>query len=91
VAVTLSLSLLPINAANTSIMDNSEQIRFPMKLVTKSKNSGRSVDHHFQNGAVTVSLSLSPVIAANTLVMHTSKQIASQVTYLQDKQSLTLR
>ena len=72
-------------------MDNSEQIRFPMKLVTKSKNSGRSVDHHFQNGAVTVSLSLSPVIAANTLVMHTSKQIASQVTYLQDKQSLTLR
>jgi hypothetical protein len=62
----------------------------PNWLSYKTKSHWRSVDPHFQDVAVTMLVSLSPLKAADTLVMDNHKQIAVQLTYLQDKKTLTL-
>jgi len=53
--VTMSLFLLPMEAAIVLIMDNSKQIA--SQLTYKTKNHWQSIRTHFQNGAATVSLS----------------------------------
>ena len=63
----------------------------PKQPTYKTKNRWCSIDAHFQHGAVTMSISPLPIEAADTLIMDNSKQIASQTTYLQDQNSLTLR
>jgi len=50
----------------------------------------RSVDAHYLKGAVNVSLSHLPRKAANTSIMQNTEQVASQLTYLQDQNLLTL-
>jgi hypothetical protein len=57
----------------------------------KAKNRGRSVDAHAKNGMVIVLLSLLPIEAANTSVMDNNDQVTSELLYLQDHKSLTLR
>jgi len=51
----------------------------------------RSVDTHFHNGAVTVSLSVFPIKTANTFILNGRSQISTELPYLQDQKSLTLR
>jgi len=63
----------------------------PNGLTYKIKNRWRSIDAYFQNVAVTVSISLFPIKAAHILVMDKTEQIGFQLTYLQQKISLTLR
>jgi len=57
----------------------------------KTTNRWRSVDAHSKNGAVTALLSLLPITAANMSVMHNNDQVTSELPYLQDQKSLTLR
>ena len=56
-----------------------------------AKNCWRSVDAHFHDGAGNMALSLFRIKAAKTLIMHTNYQITSELPYLQDQKSLTLR
>jgi len=49
------------------------------------------MDADAKNGAVTEFLSLLPKKAANTSVMHNNDQVTSELPYLQDHKSLTLR
>ena len=88
-AATVSLSLFPIKAADTLIMDNSKQIASQITYLHDQKSLTLHW-HSFLEWAVTVSLSLLPIKAADTLVMDNSEQIASQLTHLQDQKLLTL-
>jgi len=85
----MSLSLLPMKAANTLIIDNSKQIASQTTYLQDQKSltlRWRS----FSEWAVPMSLSLLPIKAADTSVMDNCEQIASQLTNLHDQKSLTL-
>jgi len=56
----------------------------------KTKHHWGSVDAHCQNVVVTVLLSVLPKKAANALDMHNRDQITAQLSYFQDRKSLTL-
>jgi hypothetical protein len=60
----VSLALFTIEANNKLVMDTSNQItlQIPLYII---KDSGHSIDTHFQNGAVTVSVSHLPIMADN--------------------------
>jgi len=88
-AVTASLSLSAIKAANTLVMHNCEQIASQLTYL-QNQNHCHSVESHFQHWAVSVLLVLLPIKAANTCVMNNSMLLAFQFTYLKDQKSLTL-
>jgi len=90
VAGTVSWVFWPLKAANISSIDVCNQLELTLPKC-KVENCWRSIDAYSQNGALTVLLSLFPRMAAYTSGMHSSDQITSQLPYLQDKTSLTLR
>jgi hypothetical protein len=81
----MSLLFLPVQAANISEMDvsNQSEHKLPQMLHQKSLT-------HDKNGAVTVLLPLLPIKVSNMAVMHNNDQVTRQLTYLQDHKSLKL-
>jgi len=89
-AVTISLSLLPIMACNSLVMDNSWQITYQLRY-SKGQISLRLHWGSVSNEEVTVCLAVLIAKAANMLVVtHNWKHIPFQSPYLQYQLSLTL-
>jgi hypothetical protein len=85
----MSLSLLPIKAANMLIIDTSDQMASQWTYLQEHKPLMLR-NAHFKIVPVTVSISLLPVKAAHTLFMENSEQISFQLTYLPQQISLPL-
>jgi len=60
-------------------------------LTHMAKICWRSIMAHFLNGAVTVSLSVVPIKTANMLILNGRSRISTELPYLQNHISLTLR
>ena len=88
-AVIMSLSLLPIKAANMLIMDNSDQITSQTTYFHGQQSLPLGWCPFPEFGCDRVAFSLS-IMGADTLVMANSEQITSQLTYLQDQMLITL-
>ena len=87
--VTSRITILPIQVANTSIMDNSLSTAHGL-YNSNPQNRWCSGDTHVNDGAVTVSLSLQPMKAANMMIMNNSEQSTFQFAYLEVQKSLML-
>jgi len=79
-AVTVSIALLPIEAAHALVMDNTEQMGFQWAYHRKYRS--RCVDAQYQNVAVTALRSLLPTKATSLWIMNSSEQITFQLSCL---------
>jgi len=88
-AGSVSLSVFPIKAANTSFMTICNLLlpRLPKYM---TKNRWRSIDAHFHDGAGSISLSLLPIKAANTSFITSCNLSPPRLPKIHDQELLTL-